>query len=594
MPSRDAPEQSYYPSCRVRLIVRLEDYGDPATPEPPAKLQTARTGAADKKAKLLQVVDRDGALLLVGPGDDPRALGSPQQQGASSDAYTHVLDGVIPLSANFLRNGLRTADTATVEVASADLPLDPRTVRSCAVQLYMGTVSPEDYSRGALGEMRDGSATQSGVRVPYNVLPDSFSDPYHRPRSNLRFEGWVDEWQVAFPDSDASSVTLQCTDNTRLLIDAPAGPKLFVDPNKPLDQAIAGYLANYPQFRGLSVQYRPPVQPGQIPTLKDSLSKTKYQPKLGPPPSGGGAGASLKVWDYLTDVAASVAHTVRLEGTRVIVQRARTLYDSSLQARGDDTFTGRRLPSGLELPRRLYAYGKNVQDLKVSRKYATVAGVNIEVRSYDSSRKKTLVVRFPQKEDRVKQIHPGTASADQKWKVITVAGVVDPKVLRAIGQGIYEQVNRNELVSRLVTQNLGSYGGGNADPDALDLLAGDSVDVRILRDEDASRGEGVGNTVQSAFSTSLNHAVEFLQHLGYSERFATAYQKALNNVGFPATFKVKTFGCQWQGQDSGITLDLELMNYVEIRADKLLPAGEEVTPAQASAGEPVDVKVEPQ
>lgn len=583
---RDEEIASYYPSCRVRLIVRLEDYGDPATPEPPAKPLTARGGKTDKKAQQLQVVDQDGTLLLVGQGEDPSSIGSPQQQRASADEYTHVIDGIVPVTANFVRNGLRTADTSTVEVAFADLPLDPRTVRSCAVQLYMGTVSANDYAHGALGELRDSSATVSGVRVLYNVLPDSYVDPYGRQRTNLRFEGWVDDWQVDFSDGDAPTVTLNCTDNTRLLLDAPVGPKLFVDPNKPIDQAVAAYLSNYPQFRGLAVQYRPAVERGKVPSLKDSLAKTKYQPKLGPPPSGGGATASLKVWDYLTDVCGSIAHTIRLEGTTIIVQRARTLYDSSLATRPDDPFTGRRLPSGLELPRRLYAYGRNIQSLKVSRKYAKAAGVNIEVRSYDSSRKKTLVERFPLKDDRVKSLHPGGA-AEQKWKVISVTGVTDPKVLRAIGQNVYEQINRaNDLVTRVVTQNLGSYGGSNEDPDGLDLLAGDAVDVRIIKE-----GE-VGNTVQLAFEHASSNASQFLQHLGYSERFANAYQKAISNVGFPATFKVKTMGAQWSGQDSGISLDVELMNYLEVRADKLLPKGEEITPAQASAGSLVNVRVE--
>jgi hypothetical protein len=583
--AREEPEQSYFPSCRVRLIIRLEDFGKSNVPAPPLKPSTARSGTRDKKAASLQVLERNGALLLAGPGDDLDELGTPHDQQSSSDDLTHVVDGIVPVTAQFLRNGLRTADTATIEIAHADLPLDGRAIRAIGVQLFMGTVSPEDYSRGQLGELRDSSSTISGVRVPYNVLPDSYVDPYGRPRTNKRFEGWVDEWESDFPDSDANTVTLQCTDNTRLLIGQEAGAKLAVGVDKPIDRAVAEYLANYPQFRGLSVQYRPAVASGQIPALKTALQKTKFQPKLGPAPAGGGSSQKLMVWDYLTDVVGSIAHTIRVEDSTIIIQRARTIYDSSLPGRPDDPFTGRVLPSGLELKRRLYAFGRNIKQGKFTRKFAKVAGVNIEVRSYDPTRKKTLVQRFPQKGDRVTSHQPGNAS-DQKWRVITVSGIKDEKILRALGQGIYEQINRNELITRVVTQNLGSYGGGNADPDALDAYAGDPIDVRVIGETDD------GNTMVERYNAVATRGATFLKSLGYSDRFARAYQKTIDNIGLQSTFKVKTMGGQWDSQSSGITLDFELMNYVEVRADKILPAGEEITSSQAQGGESVRVKVE--
>ncbi len=312
----------------------------------------------------------------------------------------------------------------------------------------------------------------------------------------------------------------------------------------------------------------------------------KYQPKLGPAPAGGGGGGTkLKVWDYLTDVAGSVGHTLRFEASRVVIQRARSLYDSRLAPREDDPFTGRNLPSGLQLRRRLFIYGKNVQSMKFKRKFATSPSVNIEVRSFDTTRKKTLVARFPLKGDRVKRINPGNSS-EEKWVVKTISGLKDEAACRLVAQGIYEQMTRNELGCRLVTKNLGTYGGGNLDPDALDCLAGDPIDVRVMRDGDH------GNTVQETDLAIATRGADFMKELGYSERFARAYQKAITNIGLPSTFRVKTMGAQFDGQDSGITLDFELMNYLEIRSDKLLPAGEELTPSAASAGSPVNVQVD--
>lgn len=582
--SQDEVEQSYYPSCRVRLILRLEDFGAPGTPEPPARVATARGGKKDKEPKKLEVVARDGGLLLVGPGDDPAAVGSPHAQQGSADELTHVLDGIIPTTANFLRNGIRTADTASIEFPYMELPVDPRVVRAVGVQLFMGTVSADDYRRGVQGELRSTSSTVSGIRIPFNVLPDTYVDPYGRPRTNLRFEGWVDEWNNDWPDGDSPTVQLECTDNTRLLIDQDVAPKLTVSPDLPIDAAFADYLSNFPQFRGISVEYRPSVERGAIPVLKKVLQAVKYQPKLGPAPSGGGAAAKLKVWDYLTDVAGSIGHTLRFEGTAVVIQRARTLYDSRLSSRPDDPFTGRNLPSGLQLQRRLYVYGKNVQSMKFSRKFATVPSINVEVRCYETTRKKTLVARFPLKDDRVKRLNPGNSS-DEKWIVKVVSGIKDEVTLRIVAQNIFEQVTRNELGCRFVTKNLGSYGGGNLDPDALDSMAGDAIDVRVMRDADAA------NSVQLTSTEVATRGAEFMKELGFSDRFARAYQKAVTHVGLPSTFRVKTMGGQFDGQHEGITLDYELMNYIEVRSDKLLPPGEELTASQADAGSPVTVRV---
>lgn len=585
MTSRDEPEQSYYPSCRVRLILRLEDFGAAGTPDPPARVATARSGKKDKEPAKLRVADHNGALVLLGPGDEPTSVGSPQAQQGSGDELTHVLDGIIPLTANFLRNGIRTADTASMEIPHMDLPVDPRVVRAVGVQLFMGTVSAEDYARGVQGELRSTSSTMSGIRVPYNVLPDTYIDPYGRPRTNLRFEGWIDEWDNDWPEADGPVLSFNCTDNTRLLLDQDAPPKLTVSIEQPINQAFADYLSNFPQYRGLGVEYRPAVQVGDIPVLKKVLQSVKYQPKLGPAPAGGGGSTKLKVWDYLTDVAGSIGHTLRFEGTTIIIQRARTLYDARLGSRGDDPFTGRNLPSGLQLQRRLYVFGKNVQSMKFGRKFATVPSMNIEVRCYDTARKKTLVARFPLKGDRVKSLNPGNAS-DEKWIVKTVSGIKDEATLRILAQGIYEQVTRNELSCRFVTKNLGSYGGGNLDPDALDALAGDAIDVRVMRDGDT------GNSVQLTALATATRGADFMRSLGFSDRFANAYQKAVNHIGLPSTFRVKTMGGQFDGQSTGITLDFDLMNYIEVRSDKLLPSGEEVTAAQATGGSAVTVRVD--
>lgn len=560
-------DQSYYPSARVRLIVRFEDYGNAPTPEPPKRPPQLRRGKKESKSSTdLKVVQQDGRFLLVGPGDDPNQVGTPQQQTSSADSLTHVIDGIVPQTAKHLRNSIRQADTLDLELDFDDLPIDSRVVRACAVEYYLGCVSSDDFSRGMNGEFRT-DAVPSGLPMLYSIVPDEYTDRHGRPRSNLRFQGWVDEWEVGFSSDDAPIVSLQCTDNTRLVIEQEAPPKLTIGSDAPVDEAIANYLAAFPQFRGLSVEYRPAVPRDQVPVLKNVLARTAFQPKLGPTPAAGGT-SKLTVWDYITDVCGAIGHTVRMEFSTIVVQRARTLYAAQFPGRPDDPFTGRVLPGGREIDRRLMVYGSDLQDLSIRKRFTKFAPINIEVRCYDPGRKKTLVVRYPQKNDRVKRLAPGNA-AEQKYEVIRVTGIQDEKVLRLVAQSAYETIGRNELEVCFATKNLGSFGGDNLDPDLLDCLAGDAIDVEVRTNE-----EDEGTVFDIARQVAARPA-EFLREKGFPEGFARAYAQAVDAIGFPTTFRMRTLSMEWE-KGEGVGLDFESVNYIEVRADKELPEGEEL------------------
>jgi hypothetical protein len=582
VPPRDQPLQVYFASCRIRLIVRLEDFGAPSTPVAPSKPTTLRKGVTSKNDKALKVQVQDGAFVLVGPGDDPSHIGSPQQQQSSGDGLTHVLDGVIPQTAELHRNGIRTASQCSFTLQFADLPIDPRVVRSCAVQFFMGCVSADDYERGLNGAVRP-PVPGASVQIPNSVVPDGYTDEAGRPRTNLRFEGWVDEWSAEFPEGDAPLLKFECTDNTRLLIDEDAPPKLVVGTDQPIDLAFANYLANFPQFRGLSVEYQPSVDRSKIPVLKTALKATAFQPKLGPAPSGGGT-SKLKVWDYLSDVAGSLGHVLRFVGTRLIVQLPRTMYNARLPTRQDDPFTGRHLPSGAFLKTRLYLYGENISEMKYGRKFAQFAPMNVEVRSFDPTKKTTLVVRFPQKGDRVKRIQPGESS-EEKWVVHRVSGIGDLVTLRVVAQSIYEQLGRRELGVTVVTKNLGSYGGGNLDPDMFDADVGDPIDVKM-------GGQlSLNNTVLDIQDQMVSRPERFLTDLGFPPAFASAYAKAVSGIGLPYTYRIRNLSFQWDSSSDSVTIQSEMTNYVEVRADKELPAGEEIEASQVRDTPPPAITV---
>jgi hypothetical protein len=147
---------------------------------------------------------------------------------------------------------------------------------------------------------------------------------------------------------------------------------------------------------------------------------------------------------------------------------------------------------------------------------------------------------------------------------------------------------------RCITKNLASFGGGNLDPDALDMLPGDAIDVEM-----ASTPTGIerATTLGDIQTAMRDRPKEYLQSLGYSPAFAAAYAQAIRSVGLVTTFRCKTVGLDWDMESSGVTLDIEAMNYIEIRNDQDLETVEQITPADvqnaSSAGTgPVTVTID--
>ena len=570
------PEQSYYPSARVRLILRLEDYGDPKTPSPLPTLPQLRSGTGKNQDQALEVRDVDGVLVLVQPGDDPTQLGTPHEQHASLDGYTHVIDGIVPSTAGLGLNGIRTADTLHLDLKFRDLPIDPRTVRACGIEFFLGCVAAEDFHLGMTGQLRDGSA------IPLNVIPDTYLDRYGRPRTNLRFQGWVDDWVCDWPGDGATVVSLDCTDNTRLLIDQDHPPKLSIPIDAPIDQAVAQYLANFPQFRGLRVEYRPIG--AERPVLGQVLTKQAYPNGVGPSAATGGD-SKLNCWDYLTDVIGSIGLTVRMQGTTIVIQRARTLYANKFSGREDDPFRGRILPGGRELSRRLFIYGHNIESMSPRRNFTKNSPTNVEVRCYNGKRKKTLIARYPTfVASKQKKLLPGESS-ETKYTVVRVTGIEDEATLRVIAQTSYETQGRKELEFDITTKNLASMGGDNLDPDLFDMQEGDAIDIEVQR-ADQNRNQNEITFIEEQLAT---RPVQFLLDLGFPEPFAQAYAAAVQNIAFPVTFRVKSIDVDWDADSEGVAFGIHAINYVEARVDTELPQGEETEPEPVEAPPPLVV-----
>jgi hypothetical protein len=573
----DTPDTGgdYIVGWKLRLIVRLEEWGDvtkvrnlasnPITPP-----QVMR-GVTSTRSQATVTQTANGYAVGFSGGTAP-GQGDPQSADSSADGLTFCIGGVIPRSFKLGVNGFKEPDSMSCELKFVDAPFDPLCFRAVGVELYVGCITQDDYTNGIAGATRSTSSQPNGE--PLNVVPDSFTGPSGEARSNLRFQGFVDDWEVDFSDSALALVRLKCSDNTRLLMDQPMPPGLRLDSTKPLDQAIATLLANFPQFSGLTVQYRPAVTP---PVLGASFAAHAQMPD-GLPATQGGASQTLSVWDYLVELCATVGHNIRVEGSVVVVQRVRAAVAKNFPPREGDPFAGRSWGgSGHAL--RTFIWGRNCKTVKKGRKYART-GINVEVRSFNPLTKTTMLARYPPfnnskgrggsapnpnaSTNRLVHVLPGNGKAETKYTIFPVPGIVDQKTLQNIAQAYYEGLNRAELGLTVVTRDLASYAGDATDPDVLDLMAGDRFEFLTER-FDAST-PNYPSTDLAVIEDAMLQANPGDLFSGFDPAFVNAYLACYTANGYQTTFVVKKVDLSGD-IENGITISIEGANMVEARVD---------------------------
>lgn len=546
------------------MVVRLEEFDSGVVKSRvPNKLTKNLNGITNDSATLETVADPENPGRFIVQPKGGEAAQNELVPEASDDGLTQVITGVIPKNFNWKQAGFRTASELKLSIRWSDLPLDPRCIRSVAVSFYLGTVSELEYAQGVEGKTRGdtfGAGTHN-ANEPLNVVGDTYLDDNGNQRTNLRFEGWVDEFKSSWGE-DQPMIELTCKDNTSLLMNQIAPPKLVIGAKEPMDKAIATYLANFPQFSGISVEFRG-ASGETAPVLEKVLAGTAFRPHLGPQPAkGGGAGAGgdeLQVWDYITDVCGAVGLVNYLDGTNIVLARPSTVLNGQAQARSDDPYRERKLASG-NYPVRAVIYGKNLLELDVSRKYGQQESKNIEVRCWSPRRKQVLVARYPEKADRVPSVSPGTDKADTKWSVIRVQGIEDKDLLKQIAKDYYNGRNRNEIEVTLKTKNFASFGGGNGDPDLCDMKAGDPLEVLVDRD-----GVGAPSELENKL-TAMGANEKALIDLGYSKGFARAYATAYRNAGFQRIFRLREMNVSGDIEE-GVSFELRVVNFIQVRGE---------------------------
>ena len=572
----------YYPAAKMRLYVRLEDFGTDAlsTRVPSVRaLDRGEPNIAPSLRRLTpadagnRVILDDGAWKIVGLDE-----GSERPQATSDDKLT-VLCDIRSHRLSLDLNGIRTADTFSATIDFKDMPFDPRIVRSIAVEIYLGTITPANHA--ASSDRTDGASTRS-------LLPD-FDEA--RGISNLRFMGWADKHVLDIPSDETAVVELEGRDFLADLLDADMPPGLVLDDTVQLDEGIAKFLATLPAARGLAIR-----AVGISPPVPSGLRPRHARARGGAEPRRSQQAEEASYWDYALDAVEKLGFIAYVDivsrpGRRpqptVIIQEPRNLLGMHA-VRDDDPFrAGRRVGDEILNVRRI-VHGRNVETLTIERKFGKHRANGIEVRAFDPQTKSTRIARYPPDSarprnttgERATHVSPGNSGADSRYTVFVVADIIDQATLERRARSIFDQVARQEVAFKIATQDLASFGGDNEDPDLLDLRSGDPIELVFARQLFDPRA--LTATTQAELAThDPDDRVAFLVALGYPAETAAAIASRLRGEDLYPVFRTRNvrFDLDATSDQPALKVELDATNFLTIREDS---AELESTPAAVS------------
>lgn len=538
----------FYPSCKVRVKVRLETF----VPE----------------VMVPQTFD---------PFLGPEAFGD----GLASEVLdlrgdTFTLD-LVPWTAHVEKNSYRLADSATFEVPYQRLPLDPRIVRAMSVQVFGGCFLPDEF---AAAMVPDG---------PGLLLPDLV--PPGRPssgKSNELFRGFADVTKCSL-SADRNTVRIEARDTTGPLLDAEVPSNVLRDIPKdaPLDKVIQLLLTGdgaataaisrrfgLPGYRGVQVLNE--TGDGELvldlPTIAESRpitylgsSKTARKIRKGKSAQGG---AKQTYWDLITDLCVNAGFTVYVRaGTKlvdfglgpmlppaeIVITKPRTYYGS------DDN---------LDLDaQRVFVYGLNAMSLEVERKLTGTKTPTIGVSAWNIETGELLRSRFPPAPVNNRPA-VGAQGDREEVKQFTLKEIGGPKAqarLDDAAKSIYEQLGRGEMRVKVTTRHLAAYIANVDDgieADLFQLEAGDSIRLEVAR---GSFNEETIPAFAMFATASAPERILAMEAVGIPRVIAARIALALDSDRLQKVFRVVRNSLSFD-HNRGWDVEVEGVNYLDVRS----------------------------
>lgn len=395
-----------------------------------------------------------------------------------------------PKNASVKRNGYHEADSWSVDFDARALPFDPDLVRGLACTIFM-------FSAASLDDRRE------------------FAVPEHR-----LILGLCDEPELAL-SKDGQTVTMEGRDATALLIDTDWDPRERIPAGRPLDDTVQ-QLADKAvppggRFR-FKVVYESDDRP-QAPIVGSTRRSTKKKGLWVKP--------GKNYWDVIYQLCLDHGFIAFVRDDTIFVTDPRTQTSKSL-----------------ELAPKL-AYGRNLQELKVTRRLGKERVPQITIRTTDPRTRQRVEVVYPARHE-----NPKTGVGTEKDETLILPapkGVFDKTDLRHYAKTRYDTMARAEATYAFTTKHLT---GLDNDFDLFKLDAGTPIYL----------GFDPFNAEQMRALGPAQRA-EHIRSLGYSDRIAAFLGEHYDRLKqFEQPYYVQSCEFNWSNTD-GLTISGEAANY---------------------------------
>lgn len=401
-----------------------------------------------------------------------------------------VISSIPILSASVETRGYRTAGSVQIEIPLRSLPINPQALSAIGIDLHLDAITTAQAANMA--------RWTSGQPCPLVCVPS---------QDNWLLSVVIDEAESHW-GTDGEVLSLSGRDVRGILLDTPvefapgAGRHIInaINLDQPVTDVVRQLLSFHPQLRRFSVVANAAEWPDNaIPHVADPATAprhrmgargTRKSPHLHPQ-----GAPNSNFWDLIVRWCFLVGTIPTIRGNDIVIRPSRTVFDQLANddldpVRNPTPFAGGR-PRGWNaeddmimspvLRHRTIVYGRDVNDLKLARKYGGQGRPRV-IRCIGTDVQGGKVVQvmatWPRLADLPKSTRDSSTGGKQLEIVdIPVHGVWDPERLEEVARALFEETGRGEIGGSFSTHKLSSFGGGDADPDMTRLRTGDGVEI---------------------------------------------------------------------------------------------------------------------
>lgn len=320
----DSLDESWYPSCVVKLTIRFDEALQVRKPKDQTSLDANRaqtpesrvvgsatsasqsgdvtrpTGKHRPRVALDDAVRAQANAVLSGA--DQRLPTSALTPGAASvsqrgtsnvprtevepltygtDSFT-VICNRVPKKGTFTLPHPRSAPTFTLVFDYSEFPIDPTLIRAVGVEIHLGAVPPEDFARGMRGQTDSDGRPFSILKTTTDIV-DPFTGRKMANDATLLFYATADTWDVEHSDH-GGIVTLEGREIRSILIDTKVVPAKVakVKLKQTITDVVSDLLQTIPfenSFRLCVATSEPEWPNGVVPSPGDADGLTAVRTK---------------------------------------------------------------------------------------------------------------------------------------------------------------------------------------------------------------------------------------------------------------------------------------------------------------------------